>query len=64
MTATLQVTHMPPELMEEGKLTYAVDIYAFGTLPILSASVTCEVEALGLTSLCDSSSSDYARACL
>lgn len=26
------VTHMPPELLMEGKLTYAADVFAFGVL--------------------------------
>jgi serine/threonine protein kinase len=27
-----QVTHMPPELLRDGQLSKAVDVYAFGVL--------------------------------
>ena len=27
-----QVTHMPPELITEGKMSKAVDVYGFGVL--------------------------------
>ncbi len=28
----LQITHMPPELISEGKMSKAVDVYGFGVL--------------------------------
>ena len=28
----LQITHMPPELINEGKMSKAVDVYGFGVL--------------------------------
>jgi serine/threonine protein kinase len=31
-TTLLQVTHMPPELLSEGRLSKAADVYSFGVM--------------------------------
>lgn len=41
------VTHMPPELLMEGKLTKAADVWAFGEYPTLCVSpASCLICAL------------------